>query len=84
MMSSVGPGELVAVVGDVRQQVGELAVGLDEHTVLVVAMVTAAQPDRPLLVVDGVGGPQVGQGGVDGARPDHRPLAEPGVEPDVE
>ena len=45
-------GELVAVVGDVGQQVGGLAVGLDEHAVLVVAEVGAAQPDGAVGVVD--------------------------------
>ena len=39
-------GELVAVVGDVGQQVGVLAVALDQHPVLVVAEVGGAQPDR--------------------------------------
>ena len=43
------PGELVAVVGDVGEQVGELAVALDQHPVLVVAEVGGAQPHRAVL-----------------------------------
>ena len=43
-------GELVAVVGDVGQQVGGLAVGLHEDAVLVVAEVGGAQPDGAVLL----------------------------------
>ena len=45
-------GELVAVVGDVGEQVGGLAVGLHEDPVLVVAEVGGAQPDGAVLLED--------------------------------
>ena len=78
----VGPRELVPVVRHVGHQVGGLPVALDQHPVLVVAMVGAAQPDSAALLVDGTGGPKVGQRGVHGPRGDHRPFREPGVEVD--
>ena len=74
------PGELVPVVGDVGQQVGVLAVGLDEHPVLVVAEVGRPQPGGavglvghlPLVdvlrLVRGVPGQEVGQGLLDRPR----------------
>ena len=69
----IAAGELVAVVGDVRQQVGGLAVGLDEHAVLVVTEVGGAQPHRTVLLEDHTLGPQVGQRGVDGTGVDEAP-----------
>ena len=51
--------ELVAVIRDVGQQVGVLAVALDEHPVLVVAEHGGAQPDRPLALLDHVALAQV-------------------------
>ena len=48
----VAAGELVAVVGDVREQVGGLAVGLHEDAVLVVAEVGGAQPHGAVLLED--------------------------------
>ena len=46
------PLELVAVVGDVGGEVGRLAVGADQHPILVVAELARPQPDRALAVVD--------------------------------
>ena len=43
--------ELVPVVGDVGGEVGRLAVGADQHPVLVVAEVGGAQPERALAAV---------------------------------
>ena len=43
--------QLVPVVGDVRRQVGRLAVGADQDPVLVVAEVGGAQPERVLVAV---------------------------------
>ena len=43
--------ELVAVVGDVGGQVGRFAAVTDQHPVLVVAELGAAQPQRPVALV---------------------------------
>ena len=43
---------LVEVVGDVRREVGDLAVRAAQDAVLVVAEGRRAQPDRPLALVD--------------------------------
>src|SRR2546429_4651323 len=42
---------LVLVVGDVRGEVGVLAVGADEHAVLVVAEGARAQPQRAVVAI---------------------------------
>ena len=42
---------LALVVGDVRGEVGVLAIGADQHTVLVVAEVCRAQPQRALAPI---------------------------------
>ena len=49
----VAPVELVAVVGEVGEQVGRLAVGLHQHAVLVVAEVGGAQPGGAVRVEGG-------------------------------
>ena len=74
---SVGAPELVTVIGHIRHQVGGLAVALEEHPVLVVTMVGAAQPDGASLFVDGTDSLEIGQRRVDGTRGDHRPLTKP-------
>ncbi len=79
----VAAGELVAVIGDVGQQVRGLAVGLDEHAVLVVAEVGGAQPDRTVGVVHLAAGAQVVERRLDGVAVDQRLLAEPDVELDA-
>ncbi len=78
----VAAGELVAVVGEVGQQVGRLAVGLHEDAVLVVAVVGAAQPDRAVGVEGGAVRAQVGERRLDGPGLDQAPLGEPRVELD--
>ena len=47
-----GAVALVPVVGDVGGEVGELAVGLDDHAVLVVTMLGGFEPSGAVLVVD--------------------------------
>ena len=76
----VAPGELVAVIGDVRQQVGELAVALDQHPVLVVAELAGAQPHRAVVLVGHAAIGEIREGGGDGTGVDHRALGEPPVE----
>ena len=76
----VAAGELVPVVGDVREQVGGLAVGLHDDAVLVVAEVGGAQPHGAVLLEDDAVLAQVGQRGVDRAGVVEALLAEPRVE----
>ena len=45
------PLELVAVVGDVGEEVGRVAVGADQDAVLVVAELRGAQPGGALVLV---------------------------------
>ena len=49
---------LVEVVGEVAGEVGAVAVGPDDHPVLVVAVLLGAQPERTVLLV---GVPELGQ-----------------------
>ena len=51
--------ELVEQIGDVRGEVRGLAVGADEHPVLVIAKGRGAEPGRTLVLVDVAGGPQL-------------------------
>ena len=53
----VGPAELVPVIGHVGHQIGGLTVPLDQHPVLVVAILAAPQPDSAVLLVHGAGDP---------------------------
>ena len=69
------------MVRDVGEDVGRLAVRLHEDAVLVVTEVGGAEPDRAVGFVGDAVGAQVVERGLDGARLDHRPLAEPRVEP---
>ena len=78
------PLELVAVVGDVAQQVGGVAARLDQDLVLGQAEGGGPQPDGAVGLVGVAAGHQVGQGGLDRPRRHHRALAEPGVEADVD
>ena len=45
-------GALVDVIGGIRGEICVLAVGLDEHTILIVAEVGRAQPDGAVLLED--------------------------------
>ena len=76
----IGPGELVAVVGDIGQEVGGVAIGLDEHPILVVAEFGGPQPQRAIFFEHVAAGPQLGEGGLDGAGVHQRPLRGPRVE----
>ena len=44
--------ELVAVVGKVTGQIGEVTVRLHQHTITPVAVLRAPEPDGAVLVVD--------------------------------
>ena len=75
---------LVEVVGQVAGEVGPLAVGLDDHPVLVVAELLGAQPERAVLLV---GVAQLGEpldGALDGADSVQVVLVEVDVEVDAE
>ncbi len=77
--------ELVLVVGDVGGEVRVVAVGLDEHAVLVVTEVGRAEPHRALVLVDVAGLAQRGDRANDrgltaGALLVQRALREPHVE----
>ena len=76
----LGPGELVAVVGDVRSQVGELAVALDQDPVLVVTEVRGPQPHRSVLVEHVSLVAELTEGFLDGSRADQSQLPVPDVE----
>ena len=74
------PVVLVAVVGDVGQQVGGLAVRLHEDAVLVVAEVGGAQPGGAVLLEDDTPLAEVVERGVDLSGVGQRLFAGPGVE----
>ena len=44
--------ELVAVIGDVRSDVGVFPVRLDQHSILLVAKIGGPEPDSPLVLKD--------------------------------
>ena len=59
--------ELVVVVGDVRGEIGQAAVGLAQHAVLVVAQGLGGEPEGTVLVEGVPGFGQGVEGGLDGA-----------------
>ncbi len=71
---------LVDVVRGVRREVGELAVGLDQDPVLVVAEVGRAQPHGAVLLEDVALLAQLGQAALDRSGVVHGPLGGPHVE----
>ena len=75
--------ELVAVVGDVGQEVGGLAAGADQHPVLVVAEGGGAQPGGAVGLVDLAARLQLPDEGVQDVAVVQRALGEPGVELDA-
>ena len=79
-----GPCKLVPVISDVGQQVGVLAVRFDQHSVLVVAVVAAPQPQGSIVLVGRPGPLQIGKRVLHGARLDHGAFTEPSVEPDTQ
>ena len=76
--------ELVPVVGDVGSEVGGLAVGPDQDPVLVVAEVSAPQPERFVAAIAVALLLELGQGRLDLAARVEVALGEPGVEGDAE
>ncbi len=75
---------LVDVVGRVAGEVGQLAVGPDQHPVLVVAEVGGAHPQRTVGVVEVAQVAQLLQAGDHVVALVQRPLGEPHVEAGVE
>ena len=75
-----GAMALVPVVGDVGGEVGELTIGLDDHTVLVVAVLGGFKPSGAVLVEDVAAGLELFDGGVDLAVGVQAVLMEPDVE----
>ena len=75
---------LVAVVGDVGGEVRVVAVGLDDHAVLVVTVLGGLEPGGAVLFEDVAAGAQVGDGLVDLAVGVQAVLMEPHVEVDAE
>src|SRR5262249_50038911 len=71
---------LVQVVGDVRGDVGRLAVALDHDAVLVVTKSAGAQPGCAVLFVDVVRPAQPGDGLVDATAGVHRVFVRVDVE----
>ena len=44
--------ELVAVIGDIGEQIGELAIALDEHAVFIIAVIGGTEPYGTAFFVD--------------------------------
>ena len=74
------PLALVDVVGGVGREVGELAVGADDHAVLVVAEVGGAHPGGTVLLEDVAELLQPGEPVLEGVALVQRVLGEPDVE----
>ena len=72
--------ELAAVVGEVGQKVGGVAVGLHEHAVALVAEVGGPQPRGAVLLVHEPALAEIGEHGRDRAALVQRALREPRVE----
>ena len=75
---------LVAVVGDVGGEVRVVAVGLDDHAVLVVTVLGGFEPGGAVLFEDVAAGAQIGDGLVHFAVGIQAVLVEPHVEIDAE
>ena len=72
--------ELVAVVREVGQEIGGIAVGLHEHTVALVAEVGGTQPRRAVLLVHEPTAAEIGEHLGHRAALVQRALREPRVE----
>ena len=75
---------LVQVVGNVGGEIRRPPVAAHDHAVLVVAESRRPEPERAVLLVDQVPGPQRVEAPADRAAVVQTPLAEPRVEPDAE
>ena len=79
----VATRELVAVIRDIGEQVGELAVALDEHAIFVIAVIGGAKPDGSAFVIDNATFTKISQRHIDDTRRNHRLLTEPIIEFDI-
>ena len=75
--------ELEVDVGEVRSEVGVLAVGLEQHAILVVTEVGGAEPGRAVLLEDAALGAGAVDRGDDGSRLVQAQLARPQIELDA-
>src|SRR5881394_2910358 len=74
---------LVAMIRDIGDEIGEGAVALFEHAILVVAEGGGAKPERSVRLERMAFGGQLGQGGIDQASLVNRRLAGHNVETDT-